>query len=388
LGFFSLGLINVIGAGPVGLHCGTLLAEEGFEVTIFEEHQAIGRPVQCAGLISRSGIEELGVELGNSVINEVKGAKIFSPDGESLTIQRPSTVAYVVDRFLFDQMFYKKAKRLGCEIKTDCKLIDIRAKLNDNSSLFLQSKGRGELMKSRITIGADGANSVVRHSVFPGVLEKEFVHAIQIRAEGKFNPDLVEMHFGDFAPGFFAWVVPESSKVARIGLAVSLGLNAGDSIKQFLEKKQFNIRTLSKSSALIPISPPLKEISSGNILLAGDAAGHTKATTGGGIVFGLRAAEACADTIANHLKHQHSLDAYSKNMQGINKELNLHWKLHSYIQAMEPKQFNSMLLKAKNAGIEEFLQEHGDMDKPSLFMKKVLFKPKMWGLLPAVLRTM
>jgi len=388
LGFFSLGLINIIGAGPVGLHCGTLLAEEGFEVTIFEEHQTVGRPVQCAGLISRSGIEELGVELGNSVINEVKGAKIFSPNGESLTIQRPSTVAYVVDRFLFDQMFYKKAKRLGCEIKTDCKLIDIRAKLNDNSSLFLQNKGRGELIKSKITIGADGANSVVRHSVFPGVLEKEFVHAIQIRAEGKFNPDLVEMHFGDFAPGFFAWVVPESKRVARIGLAVSLGLNAGNSMKQFLEQKQFSIRTLSKSSALIPISPPLKEISSGNILLVGDAAGHTKATTGGGIVFGLRATEACADTIANHLKHQHSLDAYSKNMQGINKELNLHWKLHSYIQAMKPGQFNSMLLKAKNAGIEEFLQEHGDMDRPSSFMKKVLFKPKMWGLLPAVIRTM
>ena len=55
---------------------------------------------------------------------------------------------------------------------------------------------------------------------------------------------------------------------------------------------------------------------------------------------------------------------------------------------MTPKQFDALIAKAKNAGIEEFLEEHGNMDRPSLFMKKVLFKPKMWGLLPAVLRTM
>ena len=105
-------------------------------------------------------------------------------------------------------------------------------------------------------------------------------------------------------------------------------------------------------------------------------------------MFGLKAAEACAATVSNHLKHQHSLAAYSRNLQGINKELALHWKIHSFIQGMTPKQFDALIAKAKNAGIEEFLEEHGNMDRPSLFMKKVLFKPKMWGLLPAVLRTM
>ncbi len=381
-GFF-VGVINIIGGGPIGLHCAALLAEEGFETSVFEEHSTIGRPVQCAGLVSKTGIEGLGVELGNSIVNEVKGARIFSPGGKSLEIKKNKTVAYVIDRYLFDQMFYKKAKRLGCDIRTESKLIDVR-----NNSLFMQTKGRGEFIKSQITVGADGAHSIVRHAIFPKLFEKNFVQAFQVRAAGRFDKEFVELHFGEFAPGFFAWVVPESSTVARIGLGVSPGENAGNSMKEFLEKKKPNARILSKSSALIPIAPPSKQLVLGNTLLVGDAAGQTKASTGGGLVFGLKAANACAETIANHLKHKKPLADYSRNLQAINKELSMHWKLYSYINGLNPKQFDSLIAKAKDAGIEEFLTEYGDMDKPSLFMKKILFKPKMWGLLPAVLKTM
>lgn len=376
-----MGVVNVIGAGPVGLHCAGLLAKEGFEVTVFEEHSAIGRPVQCAGLISKAGVEELEIELGNSVVNEIKGAKIFSQNGESITVRRPGTMAYVVDRYLFDQMFYKKAKRARVEIRTDNKLIDLR-----NNSLFMQSHGRGELIKSKVTIGADGSNSVVRHSVFPELLKKEFVHAFQIRTEGKFDKEFVEIHFGEFAPGFFAWIVPESTRIARIGIGVRLGENAAEALQEFVKKRQLNPKILSKSSALIPISPPVKELVAGSALLVGDAAAQTKATTGGGLIFGLKAGQACADTVGNHLKHQQPLSNYSRNLQAVNKELALHWKIYSYIHGMAPRQFDSIIAKAKNAGIEQFLEEHGNMDKPSLFMRKVLFKPKMWSLLPAALK--
>jgi len=385
-----LAVINIIGGGPAGLHCAALLAEEGFATSVFEEHSTIGRPVQCAGLVSRTGIEDLKVELGNSVVNEVKGAKIFSPGGESITVERSETVAFVLDRFLFDQMLFKKAKRLGADIRTESKLIDARNSLShgNGNSLFMESGGHGELLKSQITVGADGSNSIVRHSLFPGLFEKDFVHALQIRAEGKFDKNLVEMHFGSFAPGFFAWIVPESSTIARIGLGVKPGHSAAKALDQFLQVRQLGIRTLSKSSALIPIAQPAKQLVSGSVLLVGDAAGQTKATSGGGIVFGLKAAEACAETIASNLKYKKPLSNYMRNLQPVNKELAMHWKIYNYIQGMNPVQFDSLLVKAKQAGVENFLSEYGDMDNPSSFMRKVLFKPKMWGLLPAVLKTM
>ncbi|MEM4264021.1 MAG: NAD(P)-binding protein, partial [Candidatus Woesearchaeota archaeon] len=43
-------MISIIGAGPVGSFAAYLLAKAGFEVSIFEEHEKIGLPVQCTGL--------------------------------------------------------------------------------------------------------------------------------------------------------------------------------------------------------------------------------------------------------------------------------------------------------------------------------------------------
>lgn len=384
-----LGLINVIGAGPVGLHCAALLAEQGFPASVFEEHSTVGRPVQCAGLISKSGVEGLGIKLQNSLLNEIKGARIFSPWGESLSIGGSETVAFVVDRYEFDQLFLRRAKNLGCEVKTDSKLIDVRPSGKEGrgeNSLFMQSSGHGELLRSKITVGADGPNSIVRHSVFPGLFEKDFVQAFQIRAEGKFDSKFAEMHFGKFAPGFFAWIVPESKSIARIGLAARQGNNAADCLEEFLREKSIDAKPLSKSGALIPISQPAKQLVSGNVLLVGDAASHTKATTGGGLVFGLKAASVCAETIAGHLKHHKPLSDYNKNLQEINRELSIHWRIYSYLHSMKPEQLDILFRKAKAAGIEAFLSQHGDMDRPSSFMRKMLFKPKMWGLLPAALR--
>ncbi len=376
-----MAVVSVIGAGPVGLHCASLLREEGFDISVFEEHSTVGRPVQCAGLISSNGVEELGLRLQDSVVNEIKGANIFSPGNECITVQKEETTALVIDRFKFDQLFYKKAKRLNCEMHLNSKLIDLR-----NSNLFLETHGHGEMQRSKIVIGADGAHSVVRHSAFRHLPEKNFVQGFQIRAQGSFDQSMVELHFGGFAPGFFAWVVPESARIARIGLGVRLGENPAESLKKFLKEKEIEVKVLSKSAGLIPISQPAKQLVFGNTLLVGDAAMQTKATSGGGLIFGLKAAEICAAAVANNLKHQQNLNIYDKNLGELNRELLIHWKIHSYIQGLRPHQFDNLFRKAKKAGIEEFLQQYGDMDKPGRFMRKMLFKPKMWGLLPTALK--
>ncbi len=376
-----MSVVSVVGGGPAGLQTASLLAEEGFDVSVFEEHNTVGRPVQCAGLVSKSGVEELGLKLGECTVNEVKGAKIFSPGGECITVQRSATVALVIDRFAFDQLFYRKAKKAGCDIRLGSRLIDLR-----NGKLFLESKGHGEMLGSKIIVGADGANSVVRNSTFGSLAEKNFIQGYQVRAEGSFDRDMVELHFGFFAPGFFAWVIPESEKTARIGLGARLGENAAGQLEKFLQQRNLQVKVLGKSGALIPLAAPAKRLVDGNTLLVGDAAMQTKATTGGGIVFGLKAAGHCAEAIANNLKHQQSLRAYEKNIGQLNRELLLHWRIYSYIHSLQAGQFDRLFIKARDAGIERFLEQYGDMDKPSAFMRKILFKPKMWGLLPAALK--
>ena len=95
--------VAIIGAGPAGLQTAMKIKELGFDATVFEEHEIVGEPAHCSGLISRKGVEDLGINLSDSLQNEIRGAKIFSPCGNKLEIKMHKTVAYVVDRKKFDQ---------------------------------------------------------------------------------------------------------------------------------------------------------------------------------------------------------------------------------------------------------------------------------------------
>jgi flavin-dependent dehydrogenase len=47
-------MIAVIGGGPAGSYTAHLLVRAGKEVAVFEEHEHIGSPVQCTGIVTHS----------------------------------------------------------------------------------------------------------------------------------------------------------------------------------------------------------------------------------------------------------------------------------------------------------------------------------------------
>ena len=52
----------VIGAGPSGSRTAWNLAEAGYSTALVEEHEIIGEPCQCAGLITPRTFEYLGYQ--------------------------------------------------------------------------------------------------------------------------------------------------------------------------------------------------------------------------------------------------------------------------------------------------------------------------------------
>jgi digeranylgeranylglycerophospholipid reductase len=367
--------VAVIGAGPAGLQTALKIKEEGFDVSVYEEDLKIGQPEHCSGLISRTGIESLNLDINECLQNEIKGAHIFSPNGTKLTIQRPSPVAYVLDRAKFDYSLAKKAKEKGIEINQGNKLIDVR-----KNSLFLESHGRGELKKAEFIVGADGVNSTVRHLIGLKIEKENFIHSVQATCKGNFNEKMVEIHFGNYSNGFFGWVIPINKNHAKIGLGCKLGENISKNFKQFISEK-INPETIGKiNSALIPCGPPLQGIQKDNMTIVGDAAFHTKATSGGGVIFGMKAANILGESIANHIKHKTPMSNYEKNLSKINRELKMHWKIRQYFNSIKNEEIDKLLLKLKNKGFEEFLQLEGDMDSPSKFIGKMALSPKYWFL--------
>jgi digeranylgeranylglycerophospholipid reductase len=372
--------VAIIGAGPAGLATAIKLKEEGFDSVVFEEHESIGTPENCSGLVSKSGMDALGVDVSEVTLNKIRGAKIFAPDGNMIRVTRNSTVAYLMDRAAFDKMLLKKAQNLNIHIATNTKLIDIR-----KNTLFVQKNGRGEIRKAEKIIGADGVNSTVRHLMELKTKKEDFVHTVQATATGEFEKEYVSVYTGDFASGFFAWVIPINERKAKIGMGAKLGVDVSDKFKEFIREKLPGIRVYNAKSFLVPYGEPLKGIVKDNMALVGDSAFQTKATSGGGIIFGMRAGNILAQTIADSVKHKTSLKEYEKRCAPLNRELKMHWKIRKYANSLSEEQTNKLFSKLKNKGIEEFLQEHGDMDNPSEFISKLASSPRYWFMAKTLL---
>lgn len=365
--------IAIIGAGPAGLATAIKLKEEGFDSVVFEEHEKIGVPENCSGLVSKSGMDALGVDVSEVTVNEIRGAKIYSPKGDMIRVTRNKPVAYLMDRARFDQLLLKKAQNLNIHVATNTKLIDIR-----KNTLFVQKDGRGEIRKAEKIVGADGVSSTIRHLMEIKTSRENFVHTMQATATGDFEKEYVSVYTGNFAKGFFAWVIPITDKKAKIGIGCTLGEDVNENFKKFVNEKLEGVRVYGTKSFLVPYSSPLKGIVKDNMALVGDSAFQTKATSGGGIIFGMRAGEVLAKTLADNIKHKTPLTEYEKRCGEINKELRMHWKIRKYANSLSDEQASKLFLKIKEKGIEEFLEQNGDMDNPSEFIGKLAKSPKYW----------
>jgi hypothetical protein len=67
----------VAGCGPCGAVVGRDLARKGFRVLILEEHHEVGRPVQCAGLVTRRVLDLVPAVLWAFKIAEARGKSVW-----------------------------------------------------------------------------------------------------------------------------------------------------------------------------------------------------------------------------------------------------------------------------------------------------------------------
>ncbi len=367
--------VTIVGAGIIGLRLSELLAKNGWSIKLIEEHKKIGIPEECSGLVS-TNIMQHDLPLEESIVNVINGAKIYAPNGVEFCVRRKK-VAFVLNRQKLDYELWKRVKKLKVDVELSCKLMNIR---KDN--LFVIKEKRGEMLKSELIIGADGWNSKVRELM--GIKNKGYlINTIQSRIKGSFEKDIVEVYFGDFAPGFFAWIIPENSFIARVGLGAKLGVNIRECFEKFLRKVNLDSAERSNiSGGLIPIGEPIKDVVKRNLAIVGDAAHHNKATTGGGIITGCIAAEILAKCINSYFKNHIGIEHYKKEIEELNKELMLHWKLRKFLNSLNERGLNKLFAKLNRLEIDKFLEKEGDMDFLGKFMGKLILNPRVLVMLP------
>jgi len=358
----------------VGLQTALRLRQLGLDPTVFEEHSRSATPKLCGGLISRRGAEELGLPLRESLLNEVRGARLYSPNGTVLTVGRPQSVAYVVDRGRFDQALLRTARQAGVAVVSNARLSAV-----EDGHLVLRAEGRALRWRASPVIGADGAASTVRRLYGMEPACGELLRTAQTVATGSFDPHYVEVHLGGFARGFFGWVIPLGHARARIGLGTRSDGDCVAALRHFLRARVPGASACRPARGLIPFGPPLARVQTRGAALVGDAAFHAKSTSGGGIIFGMRAAAILAESIAG-VPGRGALAAYQRRLSPLQRELRMHWKIRAWLNALGDEDIDELFSALKRRGIERFLDQYGDMDAPSAFLARMASRPSFWFL--------
>ncbi|MFH0859984.1 MAG: geranylgeranyl reductase family protein [Candidatus Altiarchaeota archaeon] len=353
-----MGVVSVVGAGPAGCLAARECARE-HDVRIFEDDKT--QPVHCTGLVSKSGLEKLGISGGDFVLNSVKGARMFSPSGRVLEIRADSERAYVLDRRLFDGHLQNLAVQAGADLVNE-------KVLNLEGDTIITSGGSFE--SDRI-IFATGTNYHLQKKCGLAMPKRSLI-GVQYDLKVECDPSMVELHL--IVPDFFAWVVP-AGDYARVGVAT--GGNPLPVLESFIKKLKKEGRIhgsgSNRISGTIPVYDSSLRTQYGNKMLVGDAAGHVKATTGGGVVLGGIAAKLSAH------------DDYERRWRtAVGRELYLHLMMRKMLNRFYPKGIDRLFSLVE--GHEDMLESQGDMDliskDISLFMRNPSFAAKFLSNLP------
>ena len=290
--------VLVIGAGPVGSYVALKLAGLNYKVQVFEEHDEIGEPVQCSGIIGRECVQrfELPEEL---ILREAKAAKFYCPSGNHLKMYSDTVQAFIMDRAGCDKVLATRAQKNGAQYFIGSKVIDLHVS-DDIVTVEVDHGGQKENYEGKTAVIASGFGTKIPYKLGLGRI-KDYVVGAQAVVDIT-GVDEVEVYFDqNIAPGFFAWLIPISQAKGLVGLCTYR--SPGDYLKKFVSmlRKQGKVHGIYHVTfGGIPLKP-LPRTYASRILVVGDAAGQVKPTTGGGVYYGLLCAEIAADVLDNAL---------------------------------------------------------------------------------------
>lgn len=372
--------VIVVGGGPVGSTAARYAAQEGAKVLLIEEHAFVGSPVGCTGLLSTRAVKECDVKPSEDfTLNSVRGAYVHPPSERPLPIDGGKTKAYVVSRKMFDRTLFRMATDAGVDVMLRTRAIGIQ-RSNSLQTLSVLERGNQQNIQAKVIIAADGVRSnLAKMAGLGGV--KKIMPGIQIEAPYRSDdPDFVELFVGSKAPGFFAWAVPVDERISRIGLATD-GINGPETHEclQWLLQHHPHIASRYGGGQTdmvfggIPIGP-LRRTYADGIMIVGDAAGQTKPTSGGGIYTGALCAKIAAKVaVSVDDASADSLQQYEKQWKAaIGRELSMGMRIHDFIKGLSDSELDELLGAMNTPSILDTITEYGDMDHPSMLIRKML----------------
>jgi geranylgeranyl reductase family protein len=289
--------VTVIGAGPAGIQAAFLLAQAGLDVVLFEAQRRVGERAICSGVIGDEAFGRFDLPT-HPILSDIRCIQAVSPGGRELEHRTEAPLAQVIDKGEFNRALAQRAVNAGVEFKLGCWVNALGVEKHSVGIRYRSAEVGSATLQSRVAIITTGVNGSLNRAL--GLAHpRQFLRALQaeltLPPNGHGNATRVFVGQG-VAPGAFGWEIPLGNNRRRVGLMTEH--NPDPYFAKLVRRvaPHTDVSTLRidrKGIAQAAVGHCVAE----RVIAAGEAAGHIKTTTGGGIYYGLLSAELVADVV-------------------------------------------------------------------------------------------
>jgi len=338
----SNGRVSVVGASIAGLFAAREMARSGLRVKVWEALSGLEHGARTL-IVTPTWLGMLDFDPEPAILNHIQAFELISRrESVCIPLHEPDLV---LERTRFLDLLSSKVLAAGGEVVFHRRLSALDR--NGRGCLLHFSNGEGgEPHESSYVLGADGVRSAVGRAVGRDSLRSVAIVQARVPLPADYPQHTARVWLDRTSTRFFYWLIPESSQEGVAGLIAENRRDAEKALDRFLGAH--GLAALEYQAADVPVQRAgvrsRWEGRNGRVLLTGDAAGHVKVTTVGGVVTGMRGGWAAARSLTLGT-------SYRDELRSLQQELSAHAMLRYVLDRFTDEDYDDLLRQLNRRGL-------------------------------------